>query len=225
VQALGELEFRPSSAVLTLPSRNGAVVGFANGISLGGNFNNLVQEVQASGNSFDGLVVNNGLVRRNTASGNGGSGISATDSTVTENVANFNGRYGLEALLGMYGSNTLDRNGAGPVFNDITTAAMGLPAEAFQETNFFTAPAFAVDGVILINQATVMAAGGFPYKITRPGSYKLSGNLVVTTAIAEAIVISSDDVTLDLNGFSISCNDPVLTRLRKLASRDERAAR
>jgi hypothetical protein len=85
---------------------------------------------------------------------------------------------------------------------------MGLPVEAFQETNFFTAPAFAVDGVILINQATVMAAGGFPYKITQPGSYKLSGNLVVTTAIAEAIVISSDDVTLDLNGFSISCNDP-----------------
>jgi parallel beta-helix repeat protein len=106
------------SSRINVAVRNGSVVGFATGISLGGNFNNLVQEVQASGNSFDGLVVSNGLVRRNTASGNGGSGISATDSTVTENLANFNGRYGLEALFGMYGSNTFDRNGAGPVFND-----------------------------------------------------------------------------------------------------------
>jgi hypothetical protein len=30
----------------------------------------------------------------------------------------------------------------------------------------FAAPAFAVDGVALINQATVMGAGGFPYVIT-----------------------------------------------------------
>ncbi|HXF14625.1 MAG TPA: hypothetical protein VN517_15825 [Terriglobales bacterium] len=63
--------------------------------------------------------------------------------------------------------------------------------------------AFAVDGTVLINQATVMAAGGFPYKITQSGSYKLSGNIVVTTAV-NAIVIDADNVTLDLNGFSIN---------------------
>lgn len=62
--------------------------------------------------------------------------------------------------------------------------------------------AFAVDGVVLINQSTVMAAGGFPYTISQPGSYKLSGNLTVTT-IKDAIVIQHDDVTLDLNGFAI----------------------
>ncbi len=65
--------------------------------------------------------------------------------------------------------------------------------------------AFAVDGVVLINQATVMGAGGFPYHITQPGSYKLSGNLVVTTS-ADAIEVDADNVTLDLNGFTI--NDP-----------------
>ena len=37
--------------------------------------------------------------------------------------------------------------------------------------------AFAVDGVVLINQSTVTAAGGFPYSITQSGSYRLSGNL------------------------------------------------
>ncbi len=62
---------------------------------------------------------------------------------------------------------------------------------------------FAVDGQIVINQSTVTAAGGFPYTITQAGSYKLSGNLIVPNGSVSAIVIAHDDVTLDLNGFSI----------------------
>ena len=65
------------------------------------------------------------------------------------------------------------------------------------------ASAFAADGQILINQATVMAAGGFPYTITQSGSYKLSGNLIVTAPTAHGIVIAADDVSLDFNGFAI----------------------
>lgn len=70
----------------------------------------------------------------------------------------------------------------------------------------FAAPAFAVDGVVLINQSTVMnSGGGFPYKITQPGSYKLSGNLVVpANANVDGIDIQTDHVTIDLNGFTIS---------------------
>jgi hypothetical protein len=64
--------------------------------------------------------------------------------------------------------------------------------------------AFAVDGVVLINQSTVMAAGGFPYIITQPGSYKLSGNLIVASAAKDGIDINSDNVTLDLNGFTMT---------------------
>ena len=71
--------------------------------------------------------------------------------------------------------------------------------------------AFAVDGVVLINQSTVMAAGGFPYIISQPGSYKLSGNLAMTTTtpgnyhgVDTALVIASSNVVLDLNGFTIS---------------------
>ena len=41
---------------------------------------------------------------------------------------------------------------------------------------------FAADGQVLINQSTVMAFGGFPYRITQPGSYKLSGNLTLNTS-------------------------------------------
>jgi hypothetical protein len=62
--------------------------------------------------------------------------------------------------------------------------------------------AFAVDGVVLISQATIVAAGGFPYVISQTGSYRLSGNLVVP-GNADAISITADNVTLDLNGFSI----------------------
>jgi hypothetical protein len=65
------------------------------------------------------------------------------------------------------------------------------------------ASVFAVDGVVLINQSTVTAAGGFPYTISQPGSYKLSGNLVVAS-LANGIQITASNVTLDLNGFSIT---------------------
>ena len=61
---------------------------------------------------------------------------------------------------------------------------------------------FAVDGQVLINQAVVNASGGFPYVISQADSYKLSGNLIVTT-IKDAIVINHDDVSLDLNGLAL----------------------
>jgi hypothetical protein len=64
-------------------------------------------------------------------------------------------------------------------------------------------PALAADGVILINQAKVNAQGGFPLKITKSGSYKLSGNLTVP-ANTDGIDFLVEDVTLDLNGFTIS---------------------
>jgi hypothetical protein len=69
--------------------------------------------------------------------------------------------------------------------------------------------AVAQNAVVLINQATVAASGanratgGFPYTITQPGSYQLSGNLTVPNATTSGIVIASNNVSLDLNGFSI----------------------
>lgn len=62
--------------------------------------------------------------------------------------------------------------------------------------------AFAVDGQTLLNQSTIMAAGGFPYKINQGGSFKLSGNLIPPGSGA-AIDIEADNVTIDLNGFTI----------------------
>jgi len=59
------------------------------------------------------------------------------------------------------------------------------------------------DETVFINQASVVDAGGFPFKINAPGSYKLIGNLVVP-ANTTGILVQSNDVTLDLNGFSIT---------------------
>jgi len=42
-----------------------------------------------------------------------------------------------------------------------------------------------------------------PVKITLPGSYQLQMNIVITNANKTAILVTADDVTIDLNGFAI----------------------
>lgn len=91
-----------------------------------------------------------------------------------------------------------------------------------------TAPALAVDGVIEVNQVRALAGGvtagdtpGFPVSINTSGSYVLTSNLTtVGTANAlstTAILVASNDVTIDMNGFSIlgptvcDCGEPEAT--------------
>lgn len=72
--------------------------------------------------------------------------------------------------------------------------------------------AFAVDGVVLIDQNRALAGSvtagdtpGFPISITQPGSYRLSGNLTAP-ANTSAINITANNVALDLNGFTVTAN-------------------
>jgi len=68
--------------------------------------------------------------------------------------------------------------------------------------------AHATDGVIEINAAKVVAAGGYPYVINLRGSYRLTGNLKQDNpTVAPAIWVQADDVTLDLNGFAVTGNN------------------
>jgi parallel beta-helix repeat protein len=62
------------------------------------------------------------------------------------------------------------------------------------------ASAGAVDGTIEINQAKVLAAGGFPFTVGS-GSYRLTSNLTVPGCIGG--LTGGNNVTIDLNGFSI----------------------
>lgn len=66
------------------------------------------------------------------------------------------------------------------------------------------------DGVVGIDQRAAMSGRvttadtpGFPVTIMQPGSYRLESNLIVPDAATTAIEITADNVTLDLNGFSI----------------------
>jgi len=61
------------------------------------------------------------------------------------------------------------------------------------------ASAAAGDGVKRIKQPS-----SFPYTITKPGSYRLTSNITVPDANTTAIRIQTDDVKLDLNGFTIA---------------------
>jgi hypothetical protein len=65
--------------------------------------------------------------------------------------------------------------------------------------------------VTLIDQKAAMSGKvtpldtpGFPVTISVSGSYRLSGNLEVADAATTAVQITADNVTLDLNGFTIS---------------------
>ncbi len=74
----------------------------------------------------------------------------------------------------------------------------------------FAPAALAVDGTVLINQSTITngltgcpTGGHFPILICQSGSYRLSGNLTLPDANTGGILVSADNVTIDLNGFSI----------------------
>lgn len=76
-------------------------------------------------------------------------------------------------------------------------------------------PAFASDGVIEINQTSALAGGitpgdaaGFPVTLSRSGSYRLTGSLAADAATSSIIVVTANNVTLDMAGFSVGC--PVL---------------
>lgn len=69
--------------------------------------------------------------------------------------------------------------------------------------------AFASDGVLQINTTCVGFGcfpgdnGGLPVTITAPGSYQLTSSLSTASLNQNLIVVSADDVSIDLNGFAI----------------------
>ncbi len=69
---------------------------------------------------------------------------------------------------------------------------------------------YGADGITIIDQSRAIAgsvtpgdAPGFPVTLSRPGSYRLAGNLTVSDPDTTAIEITAESVTVDLNGFSI----------------------
>jgi parallel beta-helix repeat protein len=87
--------------------------------------------------------------------------------------------------------------------NRLVALSIALGAVLWMDT------ADAVDGVVLINQQKALAgevtpgdAPGFPVTISRRGSYRLSSELRAPQD-AHGIHIRAEDVTIDLNGFTV----------------------
>lgn len=70
--------------------------------------------------------------------------------------------------------------------------------------------AAAADGQVLIDQKSVLTGRvtpgdtpGFPLTLSQPGIYRLTGNITLPNDSTSGIKITGDNVTVDLNGFSI----------------------
>jgi Right handed beta helix region len=68
---------------------------------------------------------------------------------------------------------------------------------------------FAIVGLMATGNAHAQTkitkpSSGLPFKITKSGSYFLGGNLAVTTKTTTAIIVNASNVTINLNGFTIS---------------------
>lgn len=57
--------------------------------------------------------------------------------------------------------------------------------------------------IAIAGDATPGDTPGFPVTISKPGSYRLTGNLTVPDELTTAIFIDSDEVTIDLGGYAI----------------------
>ena len=81
--------------------------------------------------------------------------------------------------------------------------------------------AFAVDGVFEISAVCAQFGcfdgdtSGLPVQITQPGSYRLTGNLSTASVNQGLIAVSTDGVSIDLNGYSligpVTCSGNTLT--------------
>jgi|GEM_PF-1518051 len=135
-------------------------------------------------------------VRDVTVDGVSSSGIhlGVYDSSIVEScVVNVAGVTGIEAGV--------VNNCAALVIGNTPFVAKSISGSLGKKANgTVTTPGAPIETRIAIQAGTVT------YPITQAGSYVLTGNITVATG--NGITISADDVTLDLNGFTIASTSP-----------------
>ncbi len=94
---------------------------------------------------------------------------------------------------------------------------MGKPFTLAIAITLCPALLLAGDGRIEISQADMSGPG--PYTITKPGSYVLTEDLQVSTLSQGCITVATNDVTIDLNGFTIhGPGDGAVTAIEQAAT-------
>jgi hypothetical protein len=140
----------------------------------------IVERVSSVSNGT-AMFVESGIIIGCTARGNAVGGINAPNGSVSSSVAISNGGNGISAA----GGNIANCTSAGNANDGVDQAVATRTA---------------------IPGSAVTPLAGPHFTITQPGSYYLTGNITVSSD--DAIRISSDDVSLDLNGFTIRSTFP-----------------
>ncbi len=148
------------------------------------------------GNGVDGIYALSGsTVSGNTCQNNTGDGIQPdSDCRVVDNTCKGNG-----AGIHTTGSENSIRN------NHCTNNDRGLDldgADNIVSGNTLIGNTTPLDAVA-DNQLDILISE-LPYTISQPGMYRLTGDLTLATQDTNGITIDAEDVTLDLNGHSLT---------------------
>jgi hypothetical protein len=164
----------------------------------------IVERVSCVSNGAGGILAESGCVIGCTVRGNAIGGISAPNGSVSNCVAINNGSDGICAAGGNIANCTSSGN-ANDGVDQVTAYSLAvIQSNVAQNTGTLdqtTAALAQIEPRTPIPKGPITPIAGPHFTISAPGSYFLTGNFTVTSG--DAIRITSDDVTLDLNGFTI----------------------
>ncbi len=195
---------------------NGIYANASGGIPFGAFRNLTVENMQVSGCRTWGIVAYYGTVTRCTVAANGSDGLIASDSVVTSCVAKFNGGNGIQGSPITVTSSAAISNGRDGI-NALSSSVTGCNAHdnntsagAYYDLNATNAVIGSTKyGTGNVTGSSIdgerrTAINALPYIISSPGSYFLAKSFQFTETSANAITISTGNVTLDLGGFTLS---------------------
>lgn len=172
--------------------------------------------VTSNGNA--GIYAWEGSVNACTAKANGSHGISASNvtgsiakfngsngilaSTVMSSEVRYNGRDGIQAIGGsITGCVAQSNHNSAGTYYDLNATDAAIASTKYGTGN--------VTGSTFDGERRI-AIESLPYTISTSGSYYLTKNLEFDSSSGNAISITSNNVTLDLNGFTLSSTTSVI---------------
>ncbi len=154
----------------------------------------------AKANGAGGITAS--IVTRSIAKFNGSNGITA--SSVTSSDAGYNGRDGISAIGGsVTGCTARSNHTSADIYYDLNATDAVIGSTKYGTGNVMGS---SIDG----EQRTAIES--LPRTISTSGSYYLAKSLQFTATSGDAISITAPNVTLDLNGFTLSSTADVTGR-------------
>ena len=202
---------------------NGIYANASGGIPFGAFRNLTVEDMQVSGCRTFGIVAYYGTVTHCTVAANGGEGLSASESVITGCIAKYNGGHGIFGS-----SSTVNNSLAISNAKDGIVVSGSITGCVAQGNNTSAGAYYDLNATNAVIVSTKYGTGNvtgssidgerrtpiesLPFTINTSGSYYLAKNLQFTATSGDAISITTPNVTLDLNGFTLSSTAGVTGR-------------